>query len=271
MKIKNVLSAALLTLAGSAALSLAGCQKSQDSAVQPNPVTQEVLAQIKALGFDTQGVKATEGGYLVEGDMLLTTEALNDKTPFAALRVGNDEQYRTTNLVTGLPRTLTVSISSQFPSAYVTAIDEAIRRYNAAGLQLSFRRVSSGAQIPVQYAADLGPGVLGQSGGFPSNGNPAPGFKLVPNVINSTNTNYIATIMAHEMGHCIGFRHTDYMNRQYSCGGSPYNEGSSTVGAIRIPGTPSAADPNSWMLACVGTNVNRPFNSNDIIALNYLY
>jgi uncharacterized protein YjaZ len=175
-------------------------------------------------------------------------------------------------LVGRLPRTLTVSLSSQFPSAYVTAIDEAIRRYNAANLQLRFTRITSGtANLPIKYSSDLGPGVLGQSGGFPSNGEPAPGFTLVPNVINSTNTNYIATIMAHEMGHCIGFRHTDYMNRAYSCGGTATNEGASTVGAILVPGTPSSADPNSWMLACVGNGVNRPFNTNDITALNYLY
>jgi hypothetical protein len=82
---------------------------------------------------------------------------------------------------------------------------------------------------------------------------------------------YIATIFAHEMGHCIGFRHTDYMNRAYSCGGSYYNEGASTVGAIHIPGTPTGADPNSWMLACIGYGANRPFNANDVTALRYVY
>ena len=262
----------LLALGTSAALALTGCQKSQEAAVQPTPVSQDVAAQVKALGFGTQDMRAVDGGYVVEGDILLTPELLASKTAYSLLRVGTDEQYRTTILVTRLPRTLTVSISSQFPAAYVTAADEAIRRYNAANLQLHFTRITSGtADLPIQYAADLGPGVLGQSGGFPQNGNPAPGFKLVPNVIGNQTTNAIATIMAHEMGHCIGFRHTDYFNRAYSCGGQASNEGASDVGAIRIPGTPSAADPNSWMLACVGTNVNRPFNSNDVIALNYLY
>ncbi len=203
--------------------------------------------------------------------MLLTPEMLGASAVQQLLRVGQDEQYRTTNLVGSLPRTLTVSISNSFPAAYKSAIDEAIRRYNAAGLQLTFRRVTSGAQLPVKFSSSLGAGVLGQSGGFPSGGNPAPGFTLVPSVINSSNTNYIATIMAHEMGHCIGMRHTDYFNRAYSCGGSTSNEGASNVGAILIPGTPSAADPNSWMLACVGNGVNRPFTSNDLTALNYIY
>jgi hypothetical protein len=77
--------------------------------------------------------------------------------------------------------------------------------------------------------------------------------------------------MAHEIGHCIGFRHTDYMDRSYSCGGSATNEGASTVGAIQIPGTPSGPDANSFMLACIGSGMNRPFNNNDKTALSYLY
>ena len=262
----------LLVLGTGATLALAGCQKSQDTAVQPAAISQDVTAQVKALGFGTQDMRAVDGGYVVEGDILLTPALLASQTDYSLLRVGADEQYRTTNLVTRLPRTLTVSISSQFPASYVTAIDEAISRYNTANLQLHFQRITSGtADLPVKYSSNLGPGVLGQSGGFPQNGNPAPGFTLVPNVIGNQTTNAIATIMAHEMGHCIGFRHTDYMNRAYSCGGQASNEGASNVGAIRIPGTPAAPDPNSWMLACVGTNVDRPFNSNDVIALNYLY
>jgi hypothetical protein len=250
----------LLALGASAAFSLTGCQKSQDAAAEPQAISAAVRAQVAALGFDTNDLKAVSGGYLAEGDMLLTPELLASTPDRKFLRVGEEEQYRTTNLVTGLPRTLTVSLSTEFPASYVTAIDEAIRRYNDANLQLHFTRITSGtADLPVKYSANLGAGVLG--------------FTLVPSVIGTQTTNAIATIMAHEMGHCIGLRHTDYMNRAYSCGrkGQGNNEGTAGVGAILIPGTPSAPDPNSWMLACVGTNVDRPFNANDVIALNYLY
>jgi hypothetical protein len=267
---KNLKLLPILALAG-ATLSFSSCNKKEDTAIAPAAASQDAMAQIRALGFSTQDVKKVDEGYVVEGDMLLTPELLASAPGYATLRVGDEEQYRTTNLVTGLPRVITVSLSSSFPSAYVSAIDEAIRRYNAAGLRLTFRRVTSGAQMPVKYSSSLGPGVLGQSGGFPSGGNPAPGFTLVPSVINSSNVNYIATIMAHEMGHCIGMRHTDYYNRAYSCGGSASNEGASTVGAVLIPGTPSTAEPNSWMLACVGNGVNRPFTANDLTALNYIY
>ena len=270
MKIKELFTAAAFCAAS--VLALSSCSKKEEAAAAPTVASQEALSQIKALGFGTEDVRPVAGGFVVEGDILLTNAMLASAPGYSTLRVGDEEQYRTTNLVVGLPRTLTVSLSTQFPAAYGPAIDEAILRYNAANLQLQFTRITSGtADLPVNYSADLGPGVLGQSGGFPSGGNPAPGFTLVPNVINSTVTNYIATIMAHEMGHCIGMRHTDYYNRQYSCGGRKSNEGASTVGAILIPGTPSLAEPNSWMLACVGNGVDRPFTANDLIALKYIY
>ena len=83
------------------------------------------------------------------------------------------------------------------------------------------------------------------------------------------NIDYLTSVLQHEMGHCIGFRHTDYFSRS-SCGKRKQNEGTAGVGAILIPGTPSASDPNSFMLAC-SNGGDRGFNSNDLVAMNYLY
>ena len=55
----------------------------------------------------------------------------------------------------------------------------------------------------------------------PAGGNPYNQVLINSGAIGTANpTTYIATILAHEVGHCIGFRHTDYMNRGYSCGGA---------------------------------------------------
>jgi hypothetical protein len=72
--------------------------------------------------------------------------------------------------------------------------------------------------------------------------------------------------MAHEIGHTIGFRHTDYQTRE-SCG-SNTNEGSAGVGAIYIPGTPTGSDATSLMQSC---GPSRSLNNNDKIALDFLY
>ena len=267
---KNQLLAPLALLMG-ATLALSSCEKKQD-VVAKNEISEESLTQIRALGFSTQEAKQAEGGILVEGDILLTDEMLSSKPDYSMLRVGQDEQYRTTNLVSTSSgtRTITIRVSSTLPSAYITAADELIRRYNAENLRLRFSRVTSGGNI-VLTAAPAGSDYLA-SAGFPSGGNPYSQVSVNSSAIGTANAStYIATILAHEVGHCIGFRHTDYADRSYSCGGQYTNEGASSVGTIQVPGTPSGPDPTSWMLACIGSGANRPFNSNDRTALNYLY
>jgi Dual-action HEIGH metallo-peptidase len=261
---KFTVAAALL-----ATFSLGACQQ-EEGIVKKEDISRETLSRISQLGFGTSDVKKVENGYLVEGDILLTDAQLAAPNETKLLRVGETEQYRTTNLVTGLPRVIKVSVSKTLPLAYATALNEAIARYNAQGLQLTFQRVTSGAHIAINKAPSTATYLA--SAGFPAYGNP---YNSV--LINSTylgtnpGTSYLASILAHEIGHCIGFRHTDYMDRAYSCGGAVTNEGAGTIGAIEIPGTPTVQDPDSWMLACIGTGQSRPFNANDIIALDYLY
>jgi len=170
-----------------------------------------------------------------------------------------------------------VRLGSGFPAYYSAGLDQVIARYNGYNLTIKFQRVSTGGEIVIS-AANLGrvPGggcVLGQASGFPSGGNPSSGFTLSNN---KCATSYINTadkadeVMAHEMGHCIGFRHTDYMNR-ISCGQNS-NEGDAGIGAIHIDGTiatVTSGNYNSWMMAC--TNGSPSFSSEDIIALQNVY
>lgn len=234
--------------------------------VSKKEVPQSDLNKIAQLGFGTSDVQRVDEGYLVEGDILLTQEMLNSPASHTLMRIAEVEQYRTTNLVNG-PRVITVSVSSQLPSSYIAATDEALARYNAQGLTLTFQRVSSGGDISLVK----GNGQYLASAGFPTGGNPYGSVKVNSRAIGSQPQGTVASIIAHEIGHCIGFRHTDYMSRQYSCGGSAVNEGASNVGAVLIPGTPSGPDAGSWMLACIGAGQNRPFNNNDKTALDYLY
>lgn len=250
------------------------CKKDSSVNQQNNEISQAVLDKIYELGFSRNNVAIHEDGYLVEGDIIITNEALNSVPERQLLRIANEEQYHTFNRVTALPRTIDVSISSQLPASYVTALDESIRRYNAENLQIKMQRVSSGADINIVR----GNGSYLASAGFPtSSGDPYGQVKVnsraIGNGSSTTFINYVATILTHEIGHCIGFRHTDWMDRSYSCGGAPSNEGQSTtgVGAVQIPGTPSNPDSGSFMLACIGSGVNRPFNANDKTALGYLY
>lgn len=270
---KRALSVFCLVLIGSGAFY--SCEESQDTNMSQVP--DHVRNQLVNLGFSVTdpGPIRFEEGYLVEGDIYVTPSDLATMKP--AKRVAAVEQYSTNQLVTGLPRVITVYMPTTFSSTNFAALDEAIARYNAQNLQLTFQRVTtSNATISFSRLskAQERQGILG-SAGFPTaQGNPYGTIKM-SGIMESKyglSVNGIATIMAHEMGHCIGFRHTDYYNRAISCGGSVSNEGASGVGANLIPGTPSTATlaAQSWMLACTDGS-NRPFNNDDRTALGYLY
>lgn len=262
--------------------SIISCKKAPTDDVNANALTKAEKDLVAAAGFNSNWAeRTTDGSYLIEGDILLTTAQLQELVGVTPneLIVANEEHFRTTNVVsvpgTG-QRTITVRLGSGFPSYYSTGLDQALARYNNLNLRIHFQRVTSGGNIVIS-GANLGTSgggcILGQASGFPTaSGNPSGGFTLSTS---SCATTYISTankadeVMAHEIGHCIGFRHTDYMNRS-SCGQNS-NEGSAGVGAIQIPGTPGTVTGtyNSWMMAC--TNNNPAFSSADGVALNYVY
>jgi hypothetical protein len=262
-----------------AALLMTSCKKETKDVTQQD-IPASTLNKIQALGFSSDGVQKQGNSYLVEGDILLSENELNASPSSPNMIIAKEEQYRTFNLVsTSKHPVIKVALnnsSSQHQAAFSAALDEAIRRYNAEGLTVSFQRVTAAPDITVVAFYQVS-NVLGSSGFPTSAGDPYNQVQMNTYWYNTgtdaTNVNYIGTIMAHEIGHCIGFRHTDYMNRAYSCGGRKQNEGQANngVGAVYIPGTATGGDPSSWMLACVAENVNRPFNVNDKVALKYVY
>jgi hypothetical protein len=257
----------LLTLSLMTVLVLVSCKKAAKETAQ-NEISDATLAKIQSHGFGTSNVQKTEDGYLVEGDITLTEDYLNSVPSGNYLLIANNEQYRTTNLVTGLPKNITISTSGNGISANLSAgIDAAIGRYNAQNLQITMTRVASGGDINIRL---VNGGNYIASSGFPSGGDPYGEVKFNKQYQNY-GLGFLTTVIAHEVGHCIGFRHTDYMDRSFSCGGSPVNEGASNVGAILIPGTPSGPVSGSWMLSCLSATTDRPFNSSDRTALSYLY
>jgi hypothetical protein len=258
------------------ALSLYSCKKTSEETLPTDGISVETKAKISALGFSTTNVHKTADGYLVEGDILLSDEVLNSTPDQSLLRIAENEQYRTTNLVKNLPRVITIGVSG-LGSAFVQGTDLAISRYNALGLKMTFQRITSGRPDINIQGFDQGPSggyiTLGSSGFPTKSGNPygtiqmntnAQAYGANPAVL------YVGSVIQHELGHCVGMRHTDYYDRSYSCGGAVSNEGASNVGAILIPGTPSTANAGSWMLAC-SNGGDRTFNSNDVVGLNYLY
>jgi hypothetical protein len=271
-----------LAIISVASVGFYGC--TNEDPTSSNEISPEVLAAFVNAGFDVDNFYPiqVDGGYLVEGDIFIPSTDLRYLSEGS--RIPSLEQYRTTNLVNaGSGRVIKMYAQSGtcntcYSAGMIAGLDLAIARYNAEGLNITFQRIttSTGADITMTRLkkGEEAQGILG-SAGFPtSSGDPYNNIKM-SGVLESKyglSTGGIATIIGHEMGHCIGFRHTDYFNRAISCGGGTSNEGASTVGAIHIPGTPTGATAaaKSWMLACTDGG-DRPFNNDDKTALDYLY
>ena len=248
-------------------LTIDSCQQPGQNDVAPqNQVPEAVLKKLRDQGFNiTERPPIPFGeGYLVDGDIYMSHA---DVGMLIAAKLPATEQYCISSRVTGTPRNITIHLATTFPSVYVTALNTAIARFNAQGLTLTFTRVtiSAGADIHITpYNNASGPLA---SSGFPTAGNPY-GTILLNTMLASISygftTDAIATLMAHEIGHCIGLLHTDYL------GGAPCNAQPPILpSGQHIPGTPTS-DPLSFMLSCVAGN-NRPFTTGDRTALAYMY
>jgi hypothetical protein len=248
-----------LSMALLAGVALVGCggQASEN---------EEIVSNLVEAGFPADDIMEVDGQVFVGRDAHVTLEASREMLQAG----GSEEQYRTTNLVgTGVSRICvnpTASFSSY--SNLIAGLDAAIANYNARGLRLTFQRGGTGCTANITATTMSG---AGGSAGFPSGGLPYNTINIGTGM-SAYNAGVNKHVIQHELGHCIGFRHSDYYNRAISCGGAVSNEGASTVGAILIPGTPSTAvNGGSVMNSCFSSSSTGAWTSSDVTALNYLY
>jgi hypothetical protein len=227
----------------------------------------EIVSNLVQAGFPLNDIAVVDGEVLLGRDAWVDLEASREM-----LLTPNDtrEQYRTTNLVGSSVTRICVVPTSQFNSysRLSAGLDLAIENYNQLGLQFSLVR-GSASNCSATISARTTSGV-GGSAGFPKGGKPY-GTINIGVGLQDYSVDVNEHVITHELGHCIGFRHSDYYDRSISCG-SGGNEGASNVGAIHIPGTPTDARVGgSVMNSCFRSSETGEWSSSDKTALNYLY
>jgi len=250
-----------LSMALLAGVALVGC------GVDPQAENQEIISNLIEAGYPADDIMVVEGDVYVGRDAHVTLEASREMLQTGE---GSAEQYRTNNLVGTAVTKICVNPTSTFNSytRLSQGLDLAIANYNSLGLRIFFARgPTTGCTANITATVMSG---TGGSAGFPSGGYPY-GTINIGTGLNSYSVDVNEHVITHELGHAIGFRHSDYYNRAISCG-SGGNEGDAGVGAILIPGTPSSATVGgSIMNACFRSTESGEWTSSDITALNYLY
>lgn len=247
---------------------LFSCKKSVNSSPEPDSnVDNAVYEYIKKLGFKDSEIKDIGDEYLVDGDMLFNK---NSNPDFSIFNGPKTEQYGTANYI-GYNDQPNIGIYIESgATTYVNEILDAIALWNnVPNCRINLTRVTIQTVAKIRIRMEvLGSNTCGQ-GYTPMNGLPGSLVKLNPNWVPFLSYDQRVSLIAHELGHTIGFVHTNWMNIGNPQGG--IDENGAYVNAMHILGTPTGDDVNSIMNGNSCGAAPTTLSAFDILAVQFLY
>lgn len=227
-------------------VSLAACMDTasllpeSEGARTVDPSTDELAQRIVAMGFHPEMIVDRGDYYLVEGDIAITKEQLRSQgeSISGVLYQWTANHLPSQSVVAG---GISVDISGiAHNSGWLAAARQAMHSWSIMpGTKVKFHEVDgSPAHVTLVFDSQLNDVAVAS---YPSGGLPGPTIWI------STNAGGLAAsrkhwVMVHELGHVIGFRHTDWQERE-----EWKLPGHSDLGVVHVPGTPVWNDAASVM------------------------
>jgi hypothetical protein len=223
-----------------------------------NSAIEHDKAIIESMGFDTASLVDMGDFYLVEGDIMF------DKEELASLVL--TKQARVNSLISSAKQSsITVGIDASIPTSgkdnWRTEIQQAIAVWNSVNrctIQMTYTTASNPSILIRSDFGDFDNSTIAAAS-WPSNGNPGSLIRI--NLDSQDNYAYSSNekkyAMIHELGHCLGLKHTDWLSN---------NEPSATT----IEGTPTV-DSSSIMNSHLPNNPSAELSYYDKVAIVMLY
>lgn len=218
---------------------VAACDALPTPPAAPDP-GDELAAAVRALGFESDEMKVWGEYVVVEGDILLDRAMLASAARRPSGPLAPRFQYHTAELVS-LPRIydVTVDVSEMHAHpAWQEAVRAAMAEWSAVpGSYIRMREGAPGSSIkvtPLCFDTNEGRKVAAWST-FPVSGGPGPVIQVNTCFEGFLTGGKMTAHMIHELGHTIGFLHSD-------TGASEFG------GGVHVSGTPTGGgDPASVM------------------------
>jgi hypothetical protein len=233
---------------------LFSCKK-EDAAKQPAAETEiaTLTAYLTGKGIKAEDIVFKDGTFTVEKDILITAEEVKARMKNEATNGTPETEHRrgTYLISSAYSSNVKLYIDPAVPAAWVTAVQGAVANWNAVngtgiGMSIVSTQSASNTRIFMGFESS---NWIARAYLPASNGRPGVSVEINSNY-NSLPASQKLFAITHELGHTIGFYHTNQ-----------------TTG-IFIPGTPSV-DANSVMNSFVLNWAG--FTAGDILATQILY
>jgi hypothetical protein len=174
--------------------------------------TQETIDNLVQAGFPADDIMVVDGTVYVGRDAVVSLQASREMLQIDESR-GGQEQFRTNNLVSQNVSLICIVPSASFTGNLSVGVDRAVNNYNQQNL--SFRMERRAGNNTGGCGAVIRGSVGGPAGGvsgFPSGGLPFNSFQIGASTA-QFGADVVEHVVTHELGHTLGFRHSDFFNR----------------------------------------------------------